>query len=101
MDRIVVMVGYRAQPGCAETALRAIRALVDAVLRNEPACGGIRVLQDLDEPERITLLEQWPSREAFLGPHMQQPHIQTFIAGASGFLAGPPEITFWRDPPAV
>ncbi len=100
MRDIVVMVVYRAQPGCADVALRAIAALVAAVLRNEPACGGIRLLQDLDTPDRITLLEQWPSREAFLGPHLQQPHIQTFIAGAGAFLAGPPDITFWQEPPA-
>jgi len=26
---------------------------------------------------------------------MQQPHIQSFMQSAGGFLAGPPDISFW------
>jgi len=32
----------------------------------------------------------------FLGPHMQTEHIVAFIARVEEFLAGPPEISFWR-----
>ena len=48
------------------------------------------------DPGRFTLIEQWPSQEMFLGPHMQQPHIQSFIQQAGLFLAGPPDISFWH-----
>lgn len=54
------------------------------------------MLQDAGDPTRFTLIEHWPSREIFLGPHMQQPHIQSFIQRAGGFLEGPPEISFWH-----
>lgn len=96
MNDTTVMVSYRVLPDQVQTALRAIASLVSTVLTNELACKGIEVLQDDADQTRITLLERWTSRDEFLGPHMQQPHIQTFIREASAFLGGPPEITFWR-----
>lgn len=97
MPEMIVIVQYTAHAGKAPTALAAIRALVQAVVSGEPACGGIQILQEPDTPERITLIERWPSREVFLGPHMQQPHIQDFIRGAGEFLAGPPQISFHAE----
>jgi quinol monooxygenase YgiN len=97
MPETVVLVQYLVQPGQADAATRAIRALVNTVLSVEPDCGGITMLQGASDPTRITLIETWPGREVFLGPHMQQPHIQAFIQHASAFLAGPPDISFW-DP---
>jgi quinol monooxygenase YgiN len=52
------------------------------------------VLRDQNAPERITLIERWPNRDIFLGPHMQQPHIRAFIESAGTLLAGPPDISF-------
>ena len=101
MSYTTILVRYQAQPGQADRALSAIRHLVTAVLVREPACVDIEILQDVDRPEAITLIERWPDREAFLGPHMQQPHIQGFIEGAGAFLAGPPEISFYAGRDAV
>ena len=97
MSRTVVMVTYRAQVPHVETARQNIAQLVATVLAKEPECGGITMLQDENEPTRITLIELWPSKALFLGPHMQQPHIQAFIESAAGFLAGPPDISFWQS----
>ena len=94
MPYIVVVVRYIAQPGKALDALTSVRDLVATVLTLEPACAGIEILQDLDYPESITLVERWPERATFLGPHMQQPHIQAFIQSASAFLARPPDMSF-------
>ncbi len=96
MNDIIVMVSYRAQADQVQTALSAIAALVSTVLTNEPACKGIEILQEDTDQTRITLVERWTSRDEFLGPHMQQPHIQAFIRAAGSFLSGPPEISFWR-----
>ena len=41
-------------------------------------------------------MEQWADEASYTGPHMQTPHIQAFMARAREFIAGPPEITFWR-----
>jgi len=94
--RTIVIVSYRSLPDRVEAATRQISALAAPVRASEPDCGGITVLQDPADATRLTLIEEWPSREAFLGPHMQQPHIQSFIQAAGAFLAGPPDISFWH-----
>lgn len=95
MNATTVLIRYQALPDQAATARAEIAALVATVLASEPDCGGITMLQDAADPSRFTLIERWPSREVFLGQHMQQPHIQAFIQAAGDFLAGPPEISFW------
>jgi quinol monooxygenase YgiN len=96
MSNTVVFVCYAALPDRIEEALAAIDALISTVQALEPDCIGITMLQDTSDPTRITLVEQWTSQQVFVGPHMQQPHIQSFIQSAATFLSGPPEITFWR-----
>ena len=96
MSEITVVVSYQALPAYADAAKKAIDALVATVLSQEADCSGITVLQHANDPARFMLIEHWPSQEIFLGPHMQQPHIQSFIQEAGAFLAGPPDITFWN-----
>lgn len=96
MSEIVVLVSYTALPGKAEAAKQALAELVATVLSSEPECAGITLLQNASDATRFTLVERWPSQEVFLGPHMQEPHIQSFIQSAGAFLAGPPDISFWR-----
>lgn len=91
---IIVIVRYVSQPDRVLDALASVRSLVTTVLATEPACEGIEILRDLEKPESITLIERWPDQATFLGPHMQQPHIQAFIRSAAAFLAGPPDISF-------
>ena len=94
---VTVLVAYHALPGQVERALAEIEALVATVVTMEPDCLGIRLLQDSADPERLLLVERWSSREAYLGPHRETPHLQAFIASAAAFLAGPPEIQIWRE----
>ena len=96
MSGTTVVVTYRALTDQVDLAIREIGALIAKVQASESACGGITMLQDANDSTKITLIEHWPSQELFLGPHMQQPHIQAFIQSAGTFLAGPPEISFWH-----
>ena len=96
MNAAVIIVRYQTLPDQVETAEREIAALIATVQSVEPDCRGISMLQDSSDPTRILLIEHWTSQEIFLGPHMQQPHIQSFIHAAGAFLAGPPDITFWH-----
>lgn len=96
MSESIVIINYRALPDRVDAARQAMDDLIGTVLGREPDCGGITFLQDADDPTRFTFIERWPSRDHFLGPHMQQPHIQTFIQTAGAFLGGPPEISFWQ-----
>lgn len=54
------------------------------------------LLRERGRAANFVLVEDWPSQDVFLGPHMQQPHIQAFIQSAAAFLAGPPDISFWH-----
>ena len=96
MSGTTVVVSYRVVPDRVDTAIREISALIAKVLASGLGCAGITMLQDANDLCRITLIERWPSQEQFLGPHMQQPHTQSFIQAAAIFLEGPPEISFWN-----
>ena len=96
MSGAVVLVSYHSLPEHVATAKHAIAELIATVQAVEPDCGGITMLQDTSDPTRFTLIEHWPSQEIFLGPHMQQPHIQSFVHRGRAFLAGPPDISFWH-----
>jgi quinol monooxygenase YgiN len=95
-EPVVVVITYQSQPGQSARTLSELRALVGTVVATEPDCGGIRIHHNPDDDTRVLLYERWSSREAYLGPHMQTPHLGAFMARAREFLAGPPTIEFWR-----
>lgn len=78
-------------------ARRELEAVIKTVMDNEPACHGIRVHEDPKNPQRLLIVETWDSEEIFSGPHMQTPHMQSFLKKAEGFLDGVAEFGFWRE----
>lgn len=94
---VTVIIEYCAQPDQVENAVAELTTLVATVVAVEGDCYGIRVLQDTADPARFLLYERWSSKEAYLGPHFQTPHIQDFISRAAAFMAGPPVIQFWHE----
>lgn len=92
---VTVLIEYRAQPDQIAIAVAELDRLIATVVATEADCSGIRLLQDPADPARILLSELWSSREAYLGPHFQTPHLQAFIARAGSYFAGPPVIQFW------
>jgi len=93
---VTVLIVYQAQPGKAEAGLSAIAALVATVVEEESACLRISVHQDVSDPSRILLNEEWKDKTSYVGPHMETPHIRAFIEKAPGLFAGPPDISFWE-----
>lgn len=91
-----VAITYRAQPGNVDNAVRALSDLIAIVVATEPDCFGIQLYQDPADPARIFLFEEWTSREAYLGPHLQTPHLLAFKASSGPLFVGPPERSFWR-----
>lgn len=94
---VTVIIRYRCQPGLADTARRELSELVAIVRREEPDCHGITIVQNEDDACDFTLIEAWSSREAYAGPHLLTPHLTAFKARAPQFMAGAPEITYWRE----
>lgn len=90
-----VVIRYQSLPGREDRAKEEIRSLIAIVVAEEPDCLSITFLEDRDHPGRLLLYERWTSREAYLGPHLQTPHLRAFKERASDFAAGPPTIEFW------
>lgn len=94
---VTVLIACQIVPDKVNLALREFTAIIKTVVTNESACHSIRLQQDIDDPYRLLLIEEWDSKEAFTGPHMQTPHMQAFLQRAQGFLAGAPEFRFGQE----
>lgn len=64
---------------------------------DRPRYRGIRVHDDPKNPQRMLIIEHWDSEEIFVGPHMQTPHMQTFLKAAEEFLDGEANFGFWHE----
>jgi quinol monooxygenase YgiN len=94
---VTVIIACQIEPDKIEMARREFTNIIATVVANEAACHGIRLHYDVDDPNRLLLVEDWESKEAFTGAHMQTPHMQVFLERAKEFLAGPPEFRFGRE----
>lgn len=94
---ITVLIACSILPDKVDLARQEFAAIIRTVVTNEAACHSIRLQQDIDDPQRLFLIEEWDSKEAFTGPHMQTPHMQAFLQRAQGFLAGAPEFRFGSE----
>jgi quinol monooxygenase YgiN len=98
-EPVTVVITCAIRPDKLETARRELEAIIKTVIANEPACHGIRVHEDPKNPQRLMIIENWDSEEIFTGPHMQTPHMQSFLKQAEVFLDGVAEFGFWREIP--
>jgi quinol monooxygenase YgiN len=92
---LVVLVKYKTQPGKDSVALIELKTLV-AKVKKEPNYVTIIIHVDPGDKSNILLYEQWSNEEYYKGEHMKTAHLQQFMTDARSFLAGPPEITFWK-----
>lgn len=89
------MVKYKSQPEKQNEALSALNSLVLEV-KKEPNFVNIKVLVDPEDKTNIMLFEEWSDEAYYNGKHMKTPHLQKFIGDSRNFLAGPPDISFWK-----
>jgi len=92
---LIVLVKYKTQPATETQALEALNKLIDQV-KNEPNYVKIVMHVDPNDKTNVLLYEEWSDEEYYKGDHMQTPHLQKFITDSRNFLAGPPDISFWR-----
>jgi quinol monooxygenase YgiN len=95
-DLTTVVITCQIQTGKVELARQEFSEIIKTVVANEVACHGIDLCFDPEDQNRLFLIEYWDSKEAFLGPHMQTPHMLAFLQRAQAFLAGTPDFGFWR-----
>ncbi len=94
-NNIIVLVKYKSLPAKDSLALAALSDLV-AKVKNEPNYVNIIVHVDPVDKTNILLYEQWSNEDYYKGDHLKTPYLQKFINDSRSFLAGPPEITFWK-----
>ena len=94
-NNLYVMVKYKSQPEKQNEALLALSSLILEV-KKEPNFVNIKVLVDPEDKTNIMLFEEWSDEAYYKGEHMKTPHLQQFIGDSRNFLAGPPDISFWK-----
>jgi quinol monooxygenase YgiN len=81
-------------PEYTELGKRTLIEFAQLVRRLEPDCLAIEIVQDLDDPKKITMIEKWTDRAAYEGLHQKTPQMKSFVERAGGFFDGPPWISF-------
>jgi quinol monooxygenase YgiN len=92
---LYVLVKYRTTEEKFDEAVLALNALILEV-KKEPHFVNIKMLVDPADKTNILLYEQWDSEAYYKGDHMSTPHLQKFMIDARSFIAGPPDISFWK-----
>lgn len=87
---LIVAGTFPINPERREDALAAITDMVTAT-EQEDGCITYRFYEDLTEPGRFLIYEQWESKE-HLAAHFNTPHMATFRSRIPGLLAGTPVI---------
>ena len=91
---VTVLVRTQLLPDSIEKGKQDLLDLAREVRKLEPDCLAIELAQDMDNPTSITMIEKWSSRDAYEGPHMQSPHMKSFVEQSSEYFAGPPDVSF-------
>lgn len=90
--RVVARVNVR--PEKLEEALGAFNALV-AGSRAEDGCISYEMLQNMEDPQDLTFVEEWASKE-ILDEHFATPHFTAAASRVDELLTAPPEIKVYK-----
>ncbi len=94
-DDIAVLVKYKTLPNKNVEAVEALKTLI-ADVKKEDNFKKIDMYVDPNDNSNILLYEEWESESYYKNEHMKTEQIQKFIRESNAFLAGPPEISFWK-----
>ena len=94
-ENITVLVRYKTQPNKNIDAVNALKTLMEKV-EKEDHFVRISIYIDPADNSNILLHEEWENEEYYRNEHMNTEHLQLFMKNSQDFLAGPPEITYWR-----
>jgi quinol monooxygenase YgiN len=81
-------------PDSIEQGKRDLLEFARSVRRFEPDCTSLEIVQDVDDPTRITMIEKWSDRATYEGPHLHTDHMKSFIERSSKYFVGPANISF-------
>lgn len=88
---MIVVAGHLTiNPEHRDAAIEAIRTCV-AATRAEEGNVDYRYSADIDDPDRLNLVELWESEEA-MNTHMATPHLAAFLEAVGAWVGGSVEI---------
>ena len=83
---ICVLADLTIRAGSQDVFFAAAREMVSAT-QAEPGCIRYDLMQDISDPEHLTFVEEWESREA-LAAHFETAHMAVWRATSEPHLAG-------------
>jgi quinol monooxygenase YgiN len=93
-NEVTVLASLRLLPEFVEQGMRDLLAFARSVRKHEAGCSSIEIVQDLDDPAQITMIERWSDRDTYEGAHLQTEHMKLFIERSSRYFDGPANISF-------
>lgn len=94
-ENLIVLVKYKTQQNKNVDAIVALKNLISQVEKEEHFVK-INIYVDPIDNSNILLAEEWDNETYYKNQHMKTEHLQKFISESAAFLAGPPEISFWK-----
>lgn len=94
-NNLIVIVKYKTLQNKSVDAITGLKKLLEEV-KKEDHFVNIRLHVDQKDNSNILLYEEWDDELYYRNQHMKTKHLQEFIVESQAFLAGPPEITFWK-----
>lgn len=94
-ENIIVILKFKAQPEKGDITVTELTNLIENV-KLEPNFNEIKIHVDPKDNTNIFLYEEWEDENYYNTDHMETDHIKAFMANSTNFLAGPPDITFWK-----
>ncbi len=90
---MIVVTGRVAIPAESSEQFRALAAEMCAASRSDDGCIGYRCYEDLEQPGRYVVIEEWRDDEA-LQSHFAQPHTGKFMGALIPMLGEPADALF-------
>lgn len=95
-NEVTVLATLRLFPEYVDQGMRDLLAFARSVRKHEPACTDIEIVQDIDDPTQVTMIERWSDRSTYEGAHLETEHMKSFIEQSSRYFDGAASISFCR-----
>lgn len=94
-NNLIVIVKYKTLPNKSVDAVTGLKKLIEQV-KGEDHFVSLKLHVDQKDNSNILLYEEWDDALYYQNQHMKTKHLKEFIVESQTFLAGPPEISFWK-----
>lgn len=93
--KVTVLAIMKAAKGREDEAFREMEALIFPT-RSEAGCINYDLHRSLDDPATFMFHENWRSKQD-LDEHLAKPYLVRFLGLGDKLLAGPAQVTIWRE----